>query len=135
MTAMRSVSFLRSSSAPLTMVSPVGRGRGDEQDRELVDRERHELGRHRDSLELALRDPEVGHRLGADTALIAQLDRRAHLAQDREQTRARRVDADVLDQQSVARAETARDEEEGRGAEVGRERALRSRVGWRVRSA
>ena len=69
MTAIRSVSFLRSSSAPLTIVVARRSRGGDEQDRELVDRERHELRRHVDPAELALRDQEIGDRLGADAAL------------------------------------------------------------------
>ncbi len=72
----------------------------DEQDRKLVDRERHELRRHDDAAQLALQDPDIGDGLGADDALVAQLDPGAHLAQDRQQAGARRVDADVLDQSS-----------------------------------
>ena len=85
--------------------------------------------------QLALNDPEIGDGLGAEAALVAQLDRRAHLAQDRQQTDARRIDADVLDQQAVARREAARDDEERRRAEIRRARASRRRAAWPARPA
>ena len=109
MTAMRSVSFLRSSSAPLTDRRAARRRGRDEQDRKLVDRERHELRRHVDAAQRrSCSDLDIGDGLGADAALVAQLDLGAHLAQDRQQAGARRVDADVLDQQAVARARGSR---------------------------
>ena len=121
MTASRSVSFLRSSSAPLTIVSPARSRRRDEQDRELVDRERHELGRHVDPRELALRDPEIGDRLAADAALrfAARCRRPSRAGSSSRPVRVGLMPTFSISSPSRAPM-TARDEEERRRAEVGR---------------
>ena len=62
MAAMRSLSFTLSSSAPVTTCFPAGAGRRNEERRELIDREWHELARNLDALQLAPLDLEIGER-------------------------------------------------------------------------
>ena len=124
MTASRSLSLTRSSSAPRTTVSPLRAGRGDEEHRKLVDRQRHQRLGHLDAAQRDWRAPRCrrpARAAGSPRRAACTRDVRAHQLQHLEQPGAGRVDADVARSAAAARAARhAGDQEERRRGEIRR---------------
>ena len=80
----------------------------------LVDGPRHDRPADVNTVQAAVLDQQIGHRLAADIALIDQLDRAAHVAEDIENAAAGRVDADIADQQFTAGYDQSGDQKESR---------------------
>ncbi len=140
MTASRSLSLTRSSSAPRTSVSPSAHGRGDEEHRKLVDRQRHQRLGHLDAAQRGSCAPRC--RRSARRRAVARCRARmhadvgAHQPQQLEQPGARRIDADVAQQQAALGRQAAGHQEECRGGEIRRHRDRRAaRARWPPSSA
>ena len=95
--------------------------RGHCEDRDLIDEARHDLGAERCAMELRRLDANVSCRLAAAHALVLQRNLGAHRLEDIEDARARRIDADVLEEQVASRHDGSRDEPVGRRADVARD--------------
>ena len=77
---------------------------------------------------------EIGHRLTALVAQIHALDVRAHPLQDDEETGARRIDADVLDEELTFLREHRRSDEKRSARRVAGDGQVKGRYGgWAVR--
>ena len=85
----------------VTSVSPLRAGGGNEEHRKLVDRQRHQRLGHRDAAQRGWRAPRCRRpaRLGTGAAARVHADVGAHQPQQLEQPGARRIDADVAQQQ------------------------------------
>ena len=109
MTAMRSRFLLAQLLGAADDRRAVRRRGRDEQDRKLVDRERHELGPARRCRAARSAATSISATGSAPTLRSLRSSMRAPISRRIvEQADARRVDADVLDQQAVARARGSR---------------------------
>ena len=117
------------------LLDPQLRGAGDPgraareerrggEDRELVDRLGHQLGRHVDAAQAARRGGDVGHRLAADLPPAHEAHPGAHRAQDLEEAGARRVHADVADGDLGVRGDHRGRDQERRGGGVAGDRQV-----------
>src|SRR2546422_1262907 len=102
--------------------------------RHLVDKRRDLRRRHFGPLQLGRTHDEIGYRLTALVAQIHALDVRAHPLQDDEKTSARRIDADVLDEELTFLREYRRSDEKRSARRVaGDGKVKRRNGGWAVR--
>ena len=80
MTAMRSLSLTRSSSAPRIRVTPSAAAAAMKIAGKFIDRERYQVGRHVDTPQSSRADRDVSDRFAADFALARQINLRTHHA-------------------------------------------------------
>ena len=95
MTAMRSLSFTRSSSAPVTTVSPSAQAAATNSAGNSSIASGTRCFGHVDAVQLRRPHFDVGDRLGAGGAMVHDAQVRAHQREDVEQAGARRIDADA----------------------------------------
>ena len=100
--------------------APLGAGGGDEQHRELVDRQRHQGRWHLDATQRGRANPQVTDRFAAHLARILHGQIGAHQPQDVQDAGAGRVQPDVTQQQVGARRDRGADDEERGRRDVGR---------------
>src|SRR5690606_7990941 len=100
--------------------APFGAGGGDEQHREFVDGQRHQVLGNVDALELGRAYAQVGHRLAADFTRVLQGDVTAHQLENLDHAGAGRVDTHVLQYQLGAFGDAGRHQEERGGGNVRR---------------
>ena len=77
----------------------LGTSGGDEQNRKLVNRNRHQRLINRDAMQTRRTDAQIGDRFAARLARVQNFNIAAHRAQNLDHRGARRVHADVLQQQ------------------------------------
>ena len=97
-----------------------GEGGGDREHRIFVDHGRRALGRHVDALERASPHAQIGDVLAAFAARVDRFDRRAHLAQRREQAGAQRVGHHAFEDDLGARHDQRRDQRKRGRGRIGR---------------
>ena len=98
---------------------------GNEQRRELVDRQRHEPLRDARALEPRRPHLDVGHGLPAKVAVVDQAQVRAHQRQHFQDAGTRRVHADISNRERLACAEARCHQEECRGRDIARHANVR----------
>ncbi len=119
--AMRSDSLMRSSARSANVVSPSAQRGGDGQRRDLVDGAQRELAVDARAAQVAGARAHAAHRLAHRVARRLDGQVGAHGAEHVERARARRVEADVLDDDVAARDDQRRDDEERRRRQIARD--------------
>ena len=95
-----------------------GTGSGDEQHREFIDGQRHQIFRDIDAFKLGRTHTNVRHWLAADFTLVFQGDVAAHQFENVDHTGTGRVDAYVLQHQLGAFSDAGSDQEERRRGNI-----------------
>ena len=120
MTASRSLSLTRSSAAPRHEGLALGGGGGNEEDRKLIDRQRHQGFRHADALAAHWRAHGCRRSVPRPPRCAARPRCRRPSAAAAQQPGARRIDADTAQGQARGGPQTAGHDEERRRREVPR---------------
>ena len=96
----------------------LGAGGGEEQHRDLVDAEGHEVALDLDPLEPARLGDEIGDRLAARVAAVLEGDARPHAPEDPKHAVAGGIDAHPREPDPGPRGNAGSDEEEGGGGQI-----------------